>query len=166
MDFGPGARPAEVEVALQQVRRRPVAPAVVVDAGDGHEDRPSAGRGAHLGLGLPLTVRTSGKHDLAAGIGEAGLQSHRQRSTQGVQAEYRVGALERDRRDRLIGDQVPVDRVAEWLVEPRPIQIDRQALGVAGQRRGLETPIVQIGLERIVLRVAEGNACQLGVQGP
>ena len=50
----------------------------------------------------------------------------------------------------MFGKQVPVDRVAEGLVDAHAVLVDRQTLRRTEHRRGLEAAIQDVGLERVI----------------
>ena len=109
--------------------------------------------------------RASRTAHLGTVIGEAVLKLHRDRAAERVQPEGRIGTLDGDAIDGDVRDEIPVDRVAEGLVEARPVQIDREPLRIAAQRRGLIAAIEHVRLERIVLRVVEGDAADALLEG-
>ena len=82
-------------------------------------------------------------------VGEPVLHPHRQCAAQGVETKDRVGADEVHAVDREVGDQIPIDSVAERLIESDPVHIDREALRVALQWGGEKTVVEEIGLKRI-----------------
>jgi len=93
------------------------------------------------------------------------LGLHRQGPTQGVETEHRVGpGHERHSGDRLLGNQIPVHRVAEGFVDAHAVDVHRQALGRAEQGRGGEAVIIDVGLKRIVLALADADAAEVVVQ--
>ena len=52
-------------------------------------------------------------------------------AAEGVEAKDRVRPDEVHPIDRKVGDQIPVDGVAERRIEPDTVQIDRQSLRIA-----------------------------------
>ena len=84
----------------------------------------------------------------AARILRAALGVDRQRAAQRVESEHRVRAGNQlDAGDRRLRQQVPVDDVAERLVDAHAVLEHRQALGHAEQRRGREPAKVDVRLE-------------------
>ena len=51
------------------------------------------------------------------------------RAADGVEAEHRIGADDGDAVDGVVGQEVPVDDVAEGLVDAHAVLIDGEALG-------------------------------------
>ena len=64
-----------------------------------------------------------------------------------------------------VGDQVPVHRIAERLVDAHAVLVDRQALRRAQHRRGLEAAVEQVGLQGIVEIGVQIDAADPPVQG-
>ncbi len=60
--------------------------------------------------------------------------------------------------DGVVGQEVPVDDVAEALVDAHAVLIDGEALRLAIDRRGIEAAVLQAALEHVALRVAEDDA--------
>ena len=89
----------------------------------------------------------------------AALRVDRDRAAQRVQPERRVRAGNQlDAGDRRLRDQVPVDAVAERLVDAHAVEEDRDALRRAEQRRGAEAAHVDVRLVRVALRRIEADA--------
>ncbi len=164
MGLGRAGLPAEVGVELAEVGRRVLAPAALGEAGGGDVEAARSGPDAVLHLGLRPPEAAAGKLQDPARVAESALELHRQGAGQGVQPEGRVGGGQFDPLDRHVRDQVPVHRVAERLVEPGPVDIDRQPLRRAHQRRGLEAAVDQVRLERVSLGVVQGHAAERPVQ--
>ena len=51
--------------------------------------------------------------------------------------------------DRILGDQIPAHHVAERLILPHAVHIDRDALGRSEQRRSGVAAEIHVGLERV-----------------
>ena len=66
-----------------------------------------------------------------------------------------ISVVERDGDAR---DQIPADHLAERLVQPHAVHVDRQALRRAEQRRRGVAAIVHVGLERVVLHLVDVDA--------
>ncbi len=93
---------------------------------------------------------------------EAIFHSDRDCAAERVQAEQRTGGHDVDAVDGNIRKQVPVDRVAESLIDAHAILVYRQTLRGAQCGRGLEAAIQNIGLERIGERVVGINTANVG----
>ena len=160
----PLAAPADVAVEILQVGGLQIAPAALVQPVAGDIGRCVAGLLAVLELALDLTERAAGEIGLEALIGEAVLELDVHRAAEGVEAEHRVGAFEIDLVDGDVGDQVPIHRVAERLVEAHAVDIDGEPLRRALQRRGREPVIEQGRLKRIARSGIQVDAADLLVQ--
>ena len=164
MDLAALAAPAEVAVKVPQLRGLQIAPAALLQA-------VTRGVGGHvpafdavLEFALILREGAGEEVDLSALIGKAVPHLHRERAAQRVQPEDRVRADQVHPVDRQVRDQIPVDRVAKRLVEARTVEIDREPLRVALQRRSLEPMIEQARLERVAGSRVEGDARNLLIQ--
>jgi hypothetical protein len=62
------------------------------------------------------------------------------------------------------GDEVPVDRVAEGVVDAHAVLVNGQTLRQPQQWRRGKAAKVEIGLQRIVLRVIDAHAAELPIQ--
>ena len=95
----------------------------------------------------------------------AALGAHRERASQRIETEHRIRARhEGDRGDRVLRNQIPVHGVAERLIHPDAVHVDRQALRRAEERRCREAVIVDIELERIVRTLAHVDAAEVVVE--
>ncbi len=164
MGFAVLAAPAEVAVEIAQLGGLHVAPAALLQTvGRGIGGDPAA-LDAVLEFALIFCERAAEEVNLAALIGEAVLHLHRKRAAQRVQPEDRVRADEVHPVDRQIRDQVPVHRFAERLVEARAVQVNREPLRVALQRRRLEPVVEQARLKRVAGGRVERDPRNLFVQ--
>ena len=164
VQLGALAPPADIAVDVLQIGRLQIAPAVLVQHRAGDIGRCVAGLLAVLELALDLTERAAGEVGLEALPGEAVLELDVHRAAEGVEAEHRVGALEIDPVDGDVGDQVPVHRVAERLIEPNAVDIDREPLRGSLQRRSGEAVIEECRLKRIARSGIQADAADLLVQ--
>ena len=144
MNFRIGAPPAEVAVEAAQPRRRLVAPAIVLQALARQIERPFALPDAVLQRPADAAIGTARCVGLGALIGEAVLHLEAHRAAERIEAEGRVvgpdvGAADRDGRDH-----VPVDGVAEGLVDADAVHVDREPLRRALQRRRHEAAIAKV----------------------
>jgi hypothetical protein len=162
---GVAAAAAELGEQLAQAGRRVGAPAALVQALAGDEPVRAVGRAAAvLELRGAVAVRPGPQLQRGAGVLEPVLGLHGQRAAQRVQAEQRVGAgVQRQRRDGGLGDEVPADDIAEGLVQPHAVHVERQALLRAQQRRGGVAAVVHVGLESVALHLVEVDAAQAPV---
>src|SRR5208282_6886915 len=86
--------------------------------------------------------------------GEAVLHRHGDGATEGVEAENRIAGDDRRLVDRICWDEVPVDRVAERLVDAGAVLVDGQPLRRASDRGRVETTIEEVWLELVAGDVA------------
>ncbi len=109
--------------------------------------------------------RAAGKFDGASRILRTAFRVDRERTAQRIQAER--GHRSRDQLDAGNGgarQQVPVDDVAECLVDPHAVLEHRHALRRAEQRRRREAAKVERLLERIALTRGSGDAIRVEVE--
>ena len=100
-----------------------------------------------------------------AGMAQAVLGGQRQRAAQGVQAKQRIGAgHQRQRGQRRARQRIPADHVAKRLVHTHAVQVHRQALRRAQQRRGGVAAVIDIGLQGVALHVVDMHAAQLALE--
>ena len=110
------------------------APARFVEPGRAEIHRPRAPAGAEFGGAGEPSERAPGKLASEPAVDESVLQAQRQRTTQGVQSEYRLGAgAQLQPVDREQRHQVELHRVTKWLVDADAVLIDRNALRQAEQ---------------------------------
>src|SRR5262249_23134032 len=129
-----------------------VTPATLVE--DVKAEKPVEGspRSAVLALDGPSPPGTARDAELDPGAVEAALGAHREGAAERVQSEERIGIGDDvDSGDRKLWDQIPVDRVAEPIVEAYAVQIHGQPDGAPGQRPAQEAPISQVALPGIAL---------------
>ena len=162
---GRARTPAELAERLDQPGRRIVAPAAVAKDVRGAEPREAAlVPAAALDLELLAAVRAGGQLHRAAGVGRAVLGLHRNCAAERVEPEQRIRARhERDRGDRRGRQQVPADDVAERLVEANAVDVERQALRRAEQRRGGVAAEAHVGLEGVALDLVDVHAAEAPV---
>ena len=160
---GVSGQQAELAEQLADVAGRLAAPAFFMEAVAG--DKPVQALGtATAGLELQRHTLVLAGQQLhhTAGVLEPVLGLHRQRATQGVEAKQRVGPWHQDHAgDGRLRDQIPADDIAKRLVQPHAVQVHRQALRAAQQRRRGETPVVDIGLKRVALQLIDMHAAEL-----
>ena len=158
--------PADIAVEILDAGRLQIAPAILMHAAARDIDRDVAALLAVLKIAAERRERPAGKFEFAAVIGEAVLQLHVHRTAQRVEAEDRVRADEVHFADRHVRQQVEVHRVAKRLVEAHAIDVNRESLRRALQRRRLEPVIDQGRLIRVARRRIEVDAADLLVQRP
>ena len=155
----------QIGITLEQPGRRVLAPTVV-------------GRGRQPGIDAQVTFlaallhrhpcpteRTAAGIDPPARTGNAVLHAQGDGAALGVQSEHRIGAGNHlDASDREAGRHVPVHQIAEGLVQAHAVLIDRQPLGIAQHRRGVEAAKAQIGLQRIALIIGDRHRAKPGVE--
>ncbi len=164
VERGAFAAPRQRAVEVLRVRRRQVAPAVLVEAVAHQVPAPAAAVAGGLEGRLGAAERAAVELQASARIAEAGLGLDRDRAAERVEAEHRIGAGEQAHAlDRRFRDQVPVDGVAEHLIDAHAVQVHRHALRTAEQRRGGEAAELHVRLQRVVLRAVGRHAGQMAV---
>ena len=158
MELGVVALGAEVGIHAPDHRFREIAEAVVVDAFQRHERGPAAVVGAVGQRALVAAEGAAAHVELGALIVEAVAHLDRHRAAERVQAEHRVGADDGDAVDGVVGQEVPVDDVAEGFVDAHAVLVDGEALRHAVDGRGLEAAVLQVALEHVALRVLKNGA--------
>ena len=137
---------------LLDVGRRIITPAIFAEPVAGHVPAERAVVAAVFQFGVAAPEAAAGQFELAARMRKTALGADGQCTAQGVEAEGRVGAGDKvDAGNGRMRNQIPIHRIAEGLVHPHAIDVDRQPLGRAKQRRGGEAAVVEVGLVRIAL---------------
>ncbi|MPN24114.1 hypothetical protein SDC9_171508 [bioreactor metagenome] len=96
---------------------------------------------------------------------EAALGADGQRPAQGVEAESRIRTGDQvDAGNRRMGNQVPVHGIAEGFVDAHAVDVDRQSLRGAEQRRGGEAAVVEVGLVGVALDFVDRHGRRLALQ--
>ena len=111
-----------------------------------------------------LSPRAAGHFDLAAVIGETVFHVDDDGAAQRVEPIDRIGADDRDAVDGDVGNQVPVQRVAESLVDAHAVLIDGKTFRRAQHGRRLEAAEQNVGLKRVVEIVIDVDAAELIVE--
>ena len=160
------ALPAEFAEELADLRRRVVAPAVFVHPLGGEEPRQRRRAAAVVEAQAGAPEAAGGGFGGGAGVAAAVLGGEAHRAAEGVEPEQRVGAgRDGEVGDGGLGDQVPVDDVAEAFVHAHAIDKHRQPLRRAEQRRDGEAAVVDVGLVGVVLQVVDVQAGQRALHG-
>src|SRR5262245_46146664 len=141
MNFGIGALPAEIAIEARQPRWRLVAPAVVLEAFRGKIETPLPVAHAVLQGAADAAVGAARGIEFGAAVGEAVLHLEADRATKGVEAEGRVVGPDIRAADRDLRNQVPVDGVAEGLIDADTLHVDGEPLRRALQWRRREAAI-------------------------
>ena len=115
--------------------------------------------------GLAIVETPSGHARFQPRIGRTVARFHQHRAAQGVEAINRAGIQYAQLADRRFGQQVEGDDIAERLIEPRPVQIDRDSLRLPLQGGRGKTAIDQIGLPGVALRILQRHASDCAGQG-
>ena len=113
-----------------------------------------------------LVERAAGELRVHALVAEAVLHRDGEGASQRVQAEEGTAAQQVNAADRDVGYQVPVDAVAERLVDAHAVLVDRNSLRRAEHRGRLEAAVEDVGLERVGECVVESDAAELSVHCP
>ena len=165
MDFRGVIAYPPVTVEILNVGGLQIAPAILMDHAASHIQRLVAALHAVLNITLHGAERAAGGVGFRAMVAEPILQGDIERAAKGVEAEHRVGAFDVEFTDCHVRDQIPIYGIAERLVEPNAVDVNRDTLRGALQRRHLK-PVIK---ERWLIRVAGGaiqvDAGHLSVQG-
>src|SRR5271155_1283640 len=156
--------PAEVGIEIVDFRGLQVAPAALLESVPGDVEGGAAVLLAVLELALALAEGAAGQVGLETVVAETVLQHHVERATERIETVDWVRADDVDAVDGDIWNNIPVDRVAERLVEAHSVEVNRKTLGNALQRRGLEAVIEKGRLERITRGGIECDSAQLLVE--
>ena len=112
-----------------------------------------------------IAVGAARQLDVRALVGETVLHRDGYGATEGVETVDRTRAHELDLVDGDVREKIPIDGIAERLVDAHAVLIDRQTLRGAEYGRGLETAIQDVRLKRIVEVVVDVDAREIGIQG-
>ena len=171
-----GQRQAQIEVRvlglvtdlaekLRDLARVVVGPATITQQVPGQEIIPVAVLATMFELDSMPAERTGVGLDRPTRVVAAALGVDRQCAAQGVQAEGRIrSGNELDAGDRRLRNQVPVDDIAERLVDAHAVLEHRQALRHTKQRRGGKAAKAHVWLERIALRGVDRDAGRILLQ--
>ena len=108
-------------------------------------DRPPEGAGAEFDTGSLET--------------ESIFHIDSQGATKAIESKQRIGtAAESNALNRRLGQQIPVNGIAQWLINANTILIDCNSLSQTQQRRCSETAILKIRLQGIALSIIQSDA--------
>ena len=165
-----GGREADVDVValglvadlaeeLRDPARVVLGPAVVLGDVAGDVVVPGARHASLLDLQGEAAERPARELDRATGKLAPALRVDREGAAQRVEPEQRVRAGdELDAGDRRLRQQIPVDDIAERLVDAHAVLEHRQPLGHADEGRGREPAEADVGLVGISLGGIDGDA--------
>src|SRR5260370_191890 len=163
-ELGPRVTPADVGEHVLDVGRLQVAPTVLVEGAARDIRRNGFAATSELELPLDMAERTAGDGGFDALEAESVLQPDVERAAKSIEAEDGIGALEIYLVDRDVRDEVPVDGIAERLIEPHAVDVDGQSLRRTLQWRRCEATVKQSRLERIAGCRHGRNASHLAFQ--
>ncbi len=155
MNLGRRPPPAQIQEAALDLRFAGRLKSAVMDVFAGPIDREIADLLAVLQVRPQAAVGAGIGREVAAVEIEAVFQLDVHRAAERVQAEQGVRGFDRDALDRDRGNEIPVHRVAKRIIEPRPIDVDRQSLRRARDRRRNEAAVDDVRLERIAFDVLD-----------
>ena len=95
---------------------------------------------------------------LDAVVGEAVFHLERQRTADGVEPVDRIAWHQRHAADRGFRDEVPIDEIAEHLVDAYAVLINRETLRRADDRGGDKAAIIEVALKLVAGLIAERDA--------
>ena len=148
---------AEIAVEEANFDGGEAAEAVLLDALEGDVGGVVADLTPGLALALDPAERPAldlRRHALEV---EAVLHLDHDGATERVEAEDGIVGHDRDVADGHRGDEVPVDGIAEGLVDPDAVLVHGKALGRARHGRGLEAAEHHVGLEAVAGRFRHGD---------
>ena len=154
----------DVGVELAQLVGREQAPAIVVEGPRIDEHAEVVVMRAIADFAHPPAERPALEGGRAARVVEAVLHGHDDRAAQRIEAIDRVGPHHVEAVDGAVGDQVPVHRVAERLIDAHAVLVDRETLRRAQHRRGGEAAVEQVRLELVVEVGGEVDAADQPVE--
>ncbi len=155
---------AQIQIVLPDPILREMTPAAFLEGVDRRIGAEGAVVDTVLGLSLALIERAAGYRGVESLIGEAVLHRHCRGAAQSIQPEHRCRAQYVDPVDGDIRNEVPIDRVAESLVDTHAVLVDRHALRRTEHRRRLEATKQQVGLEGVRERIVEIDGADLLIE--
>ena len=155
---------ADIAVEAADGRSREITKPAIVQALEGAVDGKIIHLLAPLGRALDAAKRTAHGVDLGAMIVEAILHLHVDRPAQRIETEGRIVGHHGDGAYRGGWDQIPVDGVAERLVDANPVLVDRQPLRRSGHGRCDEAAKLHVRLKRIAGDLVDNDARHLLLQ--
>ena len=157
MEFGLIVLGADVAIEAPNVRCREIAKSVIVQSFKRAVDGNIVDLLAPLRRALDTPKRAAHRIDLSAVIAEAVLHLHVDRPSQRVQAERRVVGHDRDRFDRGGWNKVPVDDVAERLVDAHAVLVHCEPLRRPRYGRCDESAELHVRLKRVARDLVDDN---------
>ena len=139
-------------------------PAAVAQEVAGDEAVEVAGGATRLEGSARAPERAARRAQRDARVGASALCVHRQRASERVEAERRRAGDELHAGDRRGRQKVPVHHVAERLVQPHAVEEDRHALRRPEERRGRESAVADVRLERVPLAGIDADASRVPLQ--
>src|SRR3984885_8286789 len=161
MDFIAIVSIADIAVEAPDIRGAEIAVAVVVHAFQGAVDRPIADLIAPLQRTLETAERAPHHVNLRAVIVEAIFHLNRDGAAKRIETLGRIFRHHGDRLYRPSRYQVPIDGIAERLVDTDTVLIDRQSLRRTRNRRRNKTTELDIRLKLISGDVADVDPCHV-----
>ena len=165
-DDGIACGVAKLGEALLDAGGRLDAPAILVEEGAGCEPVPWTVAAAVLAFDGATAEAAAVGADGEAAAGEAALGLNGDGAAEGVESVDGVRAGDEFHRgDGDLGDEIPLDDVAEGLVLADAVEVDGEARGCADERRGGVAAIVDVGLEGVVLILVDVDAVEAALHG-
>ena len=148
---------SDISVKAADFRRREIAKAVVLQAFERAVDRPIVELLAILRRTLDAPERAAHRVDFGTLIAEAVLHQYVDGAAEGIEAECRVIGHDGDRPDRGCRNQIPVDGVAERLVDAHTVLVNCQSLRCTGDRRRDKAAELDVRLKRVACGITEDD---------
>ena len=156
--FGLIVLDADVAIEAPNVRCLEISKSVVMQSFERAVDGVIVDLLAPLRRTLDAPERSAHGIDFGAVIAEAILHLHVDGAAERVQPESGIVGHHGDRFDRGGRDQIPVDGVAERLVDAHAVLVDGEPLRRARNRRSDEAAKLHIGREGIAANFVDGDA--------
>src|ERR1700683_107461 len=157
--------PAKLAETLPDARRRHITPAGLIEKIAGEKVVERAELTASLTLEGMAAEGTAVSLKLRARVSVAAFGLKRERAAKRIQTEDGIGAGDqRHCANGRLGDQIPVDRIAEGFVDAHTVDVNRKTFGRAEQRRGGEPVVVDVELERVARALAGVDAAEIIVE--
>jgi len=125
MDLGRVVLRADIRVPAPDGRRGELTPPIVLDALERQEGAPGSAALACRQLTLNASKGSRASVDLGALEIEAIAHQDRDRTAERVEAEHGIGADNGYAFDGAVGQEVPVDDIAEGLIDAHAVLVDR-----------------------------------------
>src|SRR3984957_5667316 len=163
--FKPVRLVANIAVEVGNLRISVDAPPTIVDLRRRHIDRVIANLLSVLNFLLSAIERAGANISLETLPREAVLHGYGHRAAQCVESEDWVSSNDRGLVDRILWNKLPIDRVAERLVDAHAVLIDGEADRRSADSRRVKSAIHEVRLKVVARDIADGHSRRLTRQG-